>query len=128
MHAADAVFAAIVGALALLGYAATDPTGSQRAPDLFGGLLIAGQTGSFVARRLRPWWSLVGVVLFSIVFWGADYPSELDVFTALSIYAATAHGGDDRRRVWVRVGATVALLTGFATLGVLSELVQEVGP
>ena len=44
-------------------------------------LLIAGQAGSFVVRRRNPWWSLAGVVLFSIAFWGADYPADFDVFT-----------------------------------------------
>ena len=87
---------------------------------MWGALLVAGQAGSFAFRRRRPWYSFLGVIIFSIAFWGADYPNEFDVFTMLAVYAATVHGGDDRPRVWRRVGTAVAGLTAFATIGVIS--------
>lgn len=117
--ASDAIFALLVGGLAIVGFWSVDPTGSERSPDVWGAALIAGQAGAFVFRRRRPWWSFLGVIVCSIAFWGADYPNDFGVFTVLAVYAATVHGGDDRRIVWRRVGAAVVGLTAFAAIGVI---------
>ncbi len=116
----DVLFAALVGALTMLGYVVADVDGSERAPDVFGGLLIVGQAVAFSFRRRAPISSLLGVVAFTVVFWVADYASNFEAFSLLSVYAATAHGGDDRRRVWRIVGSVVAGMSVIAVVGVLS--------
>jgi signal transduction histidine kinase len=64
--------------------------------------------------------SLSAVVAATIVFWVADYPTNFDPFSILAVYAATAHGGPDRRRVWRVVGGVLVILTAIATAGVLA--------
>jgi signal transduction histidine kinase len=115
----DVLFAALVGVLAMIGHLTAEVTGSQRDPDVYGVLLVVGQTCSFVFRRRAPLRSLVAVVALTMVFWVADYPSNFEVFSLLSVYAATAHGGPDRRRVWIVAGTVVALLTTVGFLGVI---------
>ena len=53
-------------------------------------------------------------------FWIADYVSDFEMFSLLAVYAATAHGGVDRVRVWRVVGFVVAALSAIAVLGVLT--------
>ncbi|MEQ9162464.1 MAG: histidine kinase dimerization/phosphoacceptor domain-containing protein, partial [Ilumatobacter fluminis] len=118
--ATDVAFAAIIGFFALTGLVNAVEVGSQRAPDAFAVVLVLCQTTAFAFRRRTVWWSLLGVVAFTIVFWVADYASNFDAFTLLSVYAATVHGGDDRRRVWRRVGAAVLVLTAVVVLGVFA--------
>lgn len=118
--ATDVAFAAIIGFFALSGLVNAVEVGSQRAPDAFAVVLVLCQTTAFAFRRRTVWWSLLGVVAFTIVFWVADYASNFDAFTLLSVYAATVHGGDDRRRVWRRVGAAVLVLTAVVVLGVFA--------
>jgi len=116
----DVVFAFVVGALAMAGFVAADVDGSERAPDVVGGLLIVGQAAAFAFRRRAPIASLLGVVAFTAAFWVADYPSSFEVFSLLAVYAATAHGGDDRARVWRVVGSVVVGMSVIAVVGVLS--------
>ena len=122
MHpfAADIALASVFGLFALAGLFGAVTTGSQRPVDAFAVVLVAGQTASFAFRRRAVWWSLLGVVGFTITFWFADYPTDFDAFTLLSVYAATVHGGDDRPRVWRRVGAAVLVLTAVVILGILA--------
>lgn len=117
--AADAAFAGLVGGLSLLGYLSADVTGSQRPQDALGVALIVGQTLSFTMRRSAPLRNLLAVVALTTVFWIADYPTNFDAFSLLAVYAATAHGSDDRRLVWRTVGGVVTVLTTIAILGVI---------
>lgn len=116
----DLVFAALIGVLSLVGYLVADVNGSEREPDVWGALLILGQTVAFAFRRVAPLRSLVAVMVFTVSFWVSDYATNLDVVSLLSVYAAIAHGGPDRRRVWAVTGAVVGGLTAVALLGVLS--------
>jgi len=118
--AADVALAAVIGFFAVTGLIGAVEIGSQRAVDGFAVLLVLGQTTAFAFRRRAVWWSLLGVVAFTIVFWLADYATNFDAFTLLSVYAATVHGGDDRRLVWRRVGSAVLVLTAVVTLGVFA--------
>lgn len=118
--ASDVLFAALIGALTILGFLSAEPQGSERAPDMIGVLLIATMTAGLVERRRRPIPSLLVVIAATVVFWVADYATNFDAFSLLAIYAATAHGGPDRARVWSVVGAVVAGLTVIALAGVLS--------
>lgn len=118
--AADALFALVVAAASLIGYFTADVTGTMRQQDVIGVVLIAGQTIPLAARRRAPLRSLAVVVAFTIVFWISDYPNNFDAVSLLAVYAATAHGGHDRRRVWRTVGSAVALLTAIAILGVIA--------
>jgi signal transduction histidine kinase len=115
----DIVIAVVVGLCTVLGAVVAEPQGSERSVDLFALLLVVGQTVSFVYRRRAPLPSLVGVSLFTVTFWVADYATYFDVFTLLSVYAATAHGGPDRMKVWRVVAAAVAGVSMIAILGVL---------
>lgn len=116
----DALFAVTVGIATMAGYLTAEVTGSQQPHDIIGAALIVGQTVAFAFRRSRPLASFVAVSTLTMVFWISDYPTNVDVFTLLSIYAATAHGGSNRRRVWRVVGSGVAAFTVIALLGVLS--------
>ena len=118
--AADVAFAAIIGSFAIAGLFGAVATGSERPVDVFAVLLVLGQSVAFAFRRRAVWLSLLGVVGFTIVFWFADYPTNFDAFTLLSVYAATVHGGDDRRLVWRRVGSAVLVLTAVVVLGVFA--------
>lgn len=118
--ATDLLFAALVGALAMIGYTVANVDGSERPQDVYGVLLIVAQTASFVFRRRAPMASVLAVSASTAVFWVADYPSNFEVFSLLAVYAATAHGGDDRARVWRIVGSVVVAMSVTAVLGVLS--------
>ena len=117
--AIDVTLATVVGGFGMLGYYSADVLSSQRPQDLAGAAIIVGQTIGFSFRRRRPMPAFLFVIACTIVFWVADYPTNFDAFSLLAVYAATAHGGDDRRRVWTITGAVVALLTTIALLGVI---------
>lgn len=117
--ATDVAFALVVGSASLIGYLTAEVTASQRPQDFLGVIVIGCQAVAFSARRRAPLRSLLAVVAFTVVFWVADYPTTFDAFSLLAVYAATAHGPDDRRLVWRTVGTAVALLTTIAILGVL---------
>ena len=118
--ATDVAFAGIIGFFAVAGLFGAVETGSQRPVDAVAVVLVLCQTAAFAFRRRAVWWSLLGVIGFTIAFWIADYATNFDAFTLLSVYAATVHGGDDRRRVWRRVGAAVLVLTAVVLLGVFA--------
>lgn len=118
--AADIVFAALLGSLALVGFFSASASGSERDPDLAGALIVVAAATAFVWRRRSPLRSVVAVAAVTIVFWVSDYPSNFDPFSILSVYAATAHGGPDRRRVWQVAGGVTLVLTAIATVGVLA--------
>ncbi len=117
--ATDVGFALVVGSASLIGYLTAEATASQRPHDIIGAIVIVCQAVAFSLRRRAPLLSLLAVVAFTVVFWVADYPTAFDAFSLLAVYAATAHGPDDRRLVWRTVGTAVALLTTIAILGVL---------
>lgn len=116
----DVVFALLVGAATLAGHLTADIDGSERPGDVFAIVFIAGQTAAFVFRRRAPLTSLVGVATFVAAFWVSDYSTNFDAFSLLAVYAATAHGGPDRGRVWRVVGAVVATMSVIAVVGVLA--------
>ena len=116
----DVLFAVLVGTMAMAGFLVADVDGSEQSPDALGALLIVGQTAAFSFRRRAPLPSLLAVAVLTAAFWVADYASNFDGFSLLSVYAATAHGGPDRPRVWRIVGAVVVGMSVIAVLGVLS--------
>jgi signal transduction histidine kinase len=118
--AADVMLAAVLGVLSVVGFAVADADGSERSPDVAGAGLVVATAAAFAWRRRAPLASMLTVVAFTIAFWVSDYPSAFDPFSILAVYAATAHGGPDRRRVWWVVAGVVVILTGIATMGVLS--------
>lgn len=116
----DIIFALVIGAFTLLGLFLAEPHGSERTADPLALFLVLGQIVSFVYRRRAALPSVVAVSVFTVVFWIADYATTVDVFTVLAVYAATAHGGSDRTKVWRVVSAVVAGVSVIAVLGVLS--------
>jgi signal transduction histidine kinase len=117
--AVDVGFAIVVGVLTLLGQAFAERTGSQRPTDVFAVALTVGRAVALAFRRKRAMWSLAIVTVLTLAYWIADYVSGFEVFSLLSVYAATAHGGTDRRRVWRYVGAAVVAMTIVAVIGVI---------
>ncbi len=115
----DALFAATVGAATTVGYLTAPLSGSERPADLLGAAIIVGQTIAFAFRRRVPLASAMAVILLTVTFWVADYPSGFDAFSLLALFAATAHGGPDRVRVWRVVGAALAMMTAIAIAGVI---------
>ena len=116
----DVAFALLIGALTLSGHIFSEVEGSQRQHDAWALLIIAGQVASFAYRRRAPLTSLVGVMTFTMIFWISDYPTNFDAVSLLSAYAAVAHGGPNRRRVWGTTSAVVGTLTVIALIGVIS--------
>ncbi len=116
----DIVIAVVVGLFTALGLLLAEPTGSERSADPLALLLVVGQTVSFVFRRRAPLPSVVAVSIFTASLWVADYATIVDVFSLFAVYAATAHGGPDRTKVWRVVGAVVVGVSVIAVLGVLS--------
>lgn len=116
----DGLFAAVVGGFSLLGLAAAEPTGSEQSADVWAVLIVLAQAGAFAFRRRAPIPSLLGVSALTVTFWVSDYATNFDAVSLLSVYAATAHGGPDRTRVWRVVGAVVAAMSAIAVIGVLS--------
>lgn len=118
----DAVFAAVVGLASLTGLLTASVEGSERAADGWGVALVVVMGVAFAARRRNPLTVLVIVCAAQTVFWVADYASNFDAYSLLVLYAATAHGDDDRRRVWIVAGTVIAVLTTVAVIGVLSPV------
>lgn len=116
----DVLFAAIVGGFSLLGLVDAEPTGSEQAADAWAALLVLSQAGAFAFRRRAPLPSLLAVSMLTATFWVADYATNFDAISLLAVYAATAHGGLDRTKVWRVVGAVVAAMSAIAVIGVLS--------
>ncbi len=116
----DVAFAALVGALTLLGYVTATPAGSELGQDVLGGALIVVQAVSFAFRRVRPLMSFAVTIAASMTFWVADYPTNFEAFSLLAVYSAVVHGGSDRRRVWRVVGSGVVVITAVVVAGVIS--------
>jgi signal transduction histidine kinase len=116
----DVGFALLVGGLTLAGHLSADETASERSPNLWSLTLLTGLTIAFAYRRRRPLASMAAVVALTVTFWVADFATQFEVFSLLTIYAAAAHGGDDRRRVWRVVGLGVAAMSLVALVGVLA--------
>jgi signal transduction histidine kinase len=116
---ADVLFALLIGSISMIGFFTADANGSMRQQNLWGVAVIVGQTIALSTRRVAPLRSLAAVLVFTVVFWMSDFPTNFDAFSLLAVYAATAHGGHDRRRVWRAVGGSVVLLTTIAVLGVV---------
>ena len=119
-RAVDAAFALVVGTISLAGYMTAEATGSQQQRDLIGVALIGGQTVALMTRRTAPLRSLLAIAALTVTFWVSDYATDFDAFSILALYAATAHGSENRRLVWRTVAAAVVLLTTIAILGVLT--------
>lgn len=116
----DTAFALLIGTAAMLSYLTTEPEGTEQAQDVVGAALIVAMAILLVFRRRRPVLTMVGTVPAALAFWVNDYPTTFDVFTVLTIYAAMAHGGPDRERVWRWTGVVVAAYTLVALVGVIS--------
>ena len=116
----DVAFAVFIGANSVLGYLAADPSGSQREQDVLGLLVVLALTGLLTQRRRLPLGVMVATVPLEVLFWVADYPTNFDVFPILTLYAATAHSGGSRRRVWGWTAAAIAVYVAVALVGVFS--------
>ena len=118
-RAVDGAFAALIGVLTVIGNLTATVGGSERNTDAFALIIIAGGAVSLAFRRSHPMRSMLGVLVFTIAFWVADYATNFDVYSVVSLYSATAYSGADRLWVWRRVGAAVATFSAIAVAGVL---------
>lgn len=118
--AADAAFAALVGALSIAGLLSATPDGTQREGDALGIALLVAQAAALAFRRRVPLTSLAVLSIPVVAFWVRDYATNFDAISLIGVYSATANSSGARRRVsWV-VGGVIGLLTTVALLGVLS--------
>lgn len=116
----DAAFALLVGAVSVVGYVTAERTPSEREQDVGGLLVIMAMTLLLSQRRRHALWVMAGTVPLEVAFWVADYPTNFDVFPILTLYAATAHSRQPRRRVWSWTALAIIVYTAVATLGVLT--------
>lgn len=116
----DVAFALFIGVNSVVGHLTAEPSASERDQDLVGLLILVALTALLTQRRRHPLWVMVASVPLEITFWVADYPTTFDVFPVLTIYAATAHGTQPRRRLWTWTGGAIATYTVTALAGVLS--------
>ena len=93
--------------------------GSERSADWLAMLLVVGASVPVLWRRAAPRIGLPVATAFVVPYWVLDYPGAVDVVLWLLFYAATRHGGADRRRVWQVVGLCLAVILGIAIVGVI---------
>ena len=117
--ASDVLFAVLVGVLSMIGFLTATRTGSQRGHDVIGGAIIVALTINLMWRRQHPLRTLAATTALVVTFWVMDYPTNFDVFSVLALYAAVAHGGADRRRVWRWAGTSIVIFSAVALLGVI---------
>ena len=116
----DRLVAVVLGVLLVAAAAFFEPTGSERPTDVFAILLAIGSATTVVWRRTAPLVGLPLCVLFTLAYWVADYPGAVDLVLWMMFFAATRHGGPDRRRVWTVVGGSLLVVESVAVLGVLA--------
>jgi signal transduction histidine kinase len=118
--AVDVAFAVVVGGTSVIGYLSAEVTASERDQDLGGLLIVLALTALLTQRRRRALWVMAATVPLEVAFWIADYPTNFDVFPIVTLYAATAHSLQPRRRVWMWTATAIVVYTGVALAGVLS--------
>ena len=116
----DIAFAVFIGAVSVVGYLAADRMASEREQDVAGLLIVLGLTVLLTQRRRYPVLAMVGSVPLEVTFWIANYPTNFDVFPILTLYAATAHSVQTRRRTWAWTGGSIGVYTLVALAGVFS--------
>jgi signal transduction histidine kinase len=116
----DVAFGMFIGAISVVGYLTAEGTASERDQDAAGLLIVLALTALLTQRRRHALWVMAATVPLEIAFWVADYPTNFDVFPILTLYAATAHSSEPRRRVWAWTATAIAVYTAVALVGVLS--------
>ncbi len=96
-----------------------EPFGSEQPSDALAYVLLWGISLCLVFFRSNPLPALVVSALLTLVYWVRDYPDYYQVAFVFAFYAATRHGGEDRRSVWRVVGSILLVIMGIATLGVI---------
>lgn len=116
----DVAFAVLVGAASVTGYLSAEPTGMEREQDAAGLVVVLVLTALLTQRRRHPLFAMAMMTPFEVTFWIAGYPTNFDVFPILTLYAATAHSVQSRRRTWAWTGGAIVVYTLVALAGVIS--------
>lgn len=94
-------------------------SGSEREADWFAYALIVAASAMAFWWRTKPLMALPLATLFVVSYWVLDYAGSTDPVLWVLFYAATRHGGQNRRRVYQVVTVCFAVIVGTATIGVL---------
>lgn len=109
----DAAFALLLFVVLVLDVAFSSREGSERDPNVFSYLLLAGQSLPLAARRRNPIAVMYAVGASFGLYWVIEFPLGFGAAAAVGIYSAAANG-TDRRRTWSRIATMVVVMTGFA--------------
>ena len=119
-HRAIAIGLALLAfAFGLFGVLFLEPTGNQREGDVLALALTAAASATLLWYRTKPLVALVAAVAMVIPYWVLNYVGGADITLLVVFYAATRHGGDDRRRVWQVVAVCFFIIMAVATVGVI---------
>ena len=119
VRAVSVFFAVVIGTGGTVFSAIAEPNGSERPVDWFAYVLIWAAAACALLYRSKPLLALPIAVVFVVTHWVLDYPDFFTVILWLLYYAATRHGGHDRKKVWRVVGGGIGVVIAVAALGVI---------
>lgn len=115
----DTALAVLVCTVGLLGAALIPVEGSEIEADWLAYVLIVATSATLYWRRSAPTVALPVATALVVTYWVRDYAGGDDVVLWFLFYAATRHGGHDRRRIWTIVGLSLTTVLVVATIGVI---------
>lgn len=124
--AIDASLAGLGLALATADVAHGGFEATQRPPDAFAYLLLAGHILPFAIRRRHPIAAMYVMVASLGLYWILDYPAGADAAGIVAIYSAVAYG-TNRPRTWFHAGMGVVVITAAASILSIDFFIDEEG-
>ncbi|MGH1488326.1 MAG: sensor histidine kinase [Acidimicrobiales bacterium] len=114
----DALFAGLMGLLALADLSGDAVGEPARDADLLAIALVVVGAASLTLRRVAPVAVFWFIIAISCVFYARDYGSFMAAVGLAGIYAVAVHAGN-RRTAWISLAAGSLLLVGVASLTLL---------
>jgi len=115
----DGLLASVVCVVGVSGAALIPLEGSESPADWFAYVLIVATASTLLWRRTAAVTALPIATALVVTYWVRDYVGGDDVVLWFLFFAATRHGGDDRRRIWTVVTLSLATVLIVATIGVV---------